>query len=178
MFKPLPSQSKLKDLFFYDPMTGIFTYKYKPNFRFRNNAVAGTVKKSGRNKGRCLIKIEGQLYSASRLAWMYYYGEDPGELTVDHIDKNPSNNAIVNLRLATLSQQCFNRHLSVKSSGLPRGVWFNPKDNHYRATFNCKATGYINKNFLVLEDAVVWLTDLRNTYGGEFAEHSNESLAS
>lgn len=178
MSVPLPSQSKLKSLFFYDPLTGIFRYKIAPNFRFCVNSVAGTIKKPGKNKGRCFIKIDGQLYSASRLAWMYYYGEDPGDLTIDHIDKNPGNDSIENLRLATRSQQCFNRRLSVKPSGLPRGVWLNPKNNQYRATFNCKATGYINKNFSAIEDAVTWLEELRNTYGGEFAEHSNELASS
>lgn len=177
MTVPLPSQSKLKFLFNYDPLTGIFTYKEKPNPRFRDNAIAGTVKKRGKSKGRRFIKIDGQLFAASRLAWMYCYGKDPGELTIDHIDKDPGNDSIENLRLATRSQQCFNRRLAVKPSGLPRGVWFNPKNNRYRATFNCKATGYINKNFFVLEDAVAWLTELRDKYGGEFAEHSNKALA-
>lgn len=168
MFKPLPSQKNLHRLFDYDTATGIFTYKMKPNFRIKVGSVAGTVKKSGKCKDYCFIKVDGELYQASRLAWMYVYGVDPGGLTVDHIDRNPSNNSIANLRLATLGQQSFNRNSKNKSGA--RGVTYLPNKNKYYAAFKSKELNIrLSKYFETIEEASEWYESIRKQYGKEFA---------
>jgi hypothetical protein len=168
MSKPLPSQQELKDLFEYSPTTGLFTYKVKPNFRIKIGSVAGTIKKTGKSKGYCFIKVNGQLYQASRLAWMYVYGIDPGDLTIDHIDRNPSNNAIDNLRLATLSEQAFNR-TSTNPLGV-RGVRYLESKDVYIAQINFRKAGICtSKQFTTLEEASKWYEDIRKQYGKEFA---------
>ena len=163
MPKPLPSQEELHALFDYSPTTGLFTYKTQPNFRIKIGSVAGTVKKTG----YCFIKINGSLYQAARLAWMYVYGEDPGNLTVDHIDRNPSNNSIDNLRLATQSQQSFNRRVINLSTGI-RGVTYIEKKGKYLANiqFGSKRT---TKQFDTAEEAQAYYNKLRAEHGGEFA---------
>ena len=163
MPKPLPSQEELHALFEYSPTTGLFTYKTKPNFRIKIGSVAGTVKKTG----YCFIKINGSLYQAARLAWMYVHGEDPGDLTVDHIDRNPSNNSIDNLRLATQSQQSFNRRIPKSLTGI-RGVHYNKKTGKYLAKthFNGEQT---TKQFDTAEKAQAYYNKLRAEHGGEFA---------
>lgn len=171
MSKPLPSQQVLRELFNYDLETGVFTYKVKPNFRIKIGSVAGTIKSQGRCKGYCFIKVNGELYQASRLAWMYVYGEDPGKLTVDHIDRNPSNNAIWNLRLATMSEQAFNKKTINK---LARGIWFNKKTGKYIARFNFRKAGYTtSKSFETLEDAIKYSNEMRKQHGKDFAVIDN-----
>lgn len=168
MNKPLPSQQELQALFEYSPTTGLFTYKVKPNFRIKIGSIAGTVKKTGKCKGYCFIKINGQLYQASRLAWLYVYGIDPGYLTVDHIDRNPSNNAINNLRLATMSEQSFNRH-STNKSGV-RGVYYSESKDVYIAHVNFRKAGICtSKQFRTIEEASEWYEDMRKQYGKQFA---------
>lgn len=168
MHKPLPSQQRLQELFNYDPGTGIFTYKIKPNFKFKVGSVAGTIKKRGKSAGYCFIKIDGSLYQASRLAWMYVHGQDPGGLTVDHIDRNPSNNAIANLRLATLSQQSFNRS-SNNSSGY-RGVHYNKRNGKYIACLHFRKAGIMtSKQFDTAEEASDYYEQMRQKHGGTFA---------
>jgi hypothetical protein len=169
MSKPLPSQQELQTLFEYSPTTGLFAYKIKPNFRIKVGSIAGTIKKTGKCKGYCFIKVNGQLYQASRLAWMYVYGVDPGDLTVDHIDRNPSNNAINNLRLATLSEQSFNRTAN-NQLGV-RGVTYVASKDIYLAKINFRKVGIrTTKAFNTLEEASEWYEDMRKQYGKEFAD--------
>lgn len=54
--------------------------------------LAGTVRTDGYRS----IQINGKLYLAHRLIFLYHYGYIPKE--IDHIDSNPSNNNISNLR--------------------------------------------------------------------------------
>jgi hypothetical protein len=167
MSKLLPSQEELQALFNYDKVTGLFTYKIKPNFRIKIGSIAGTLKTSGRSKGYWFIKVNGQLYQASRLAWMYVYGQDPGDLTVDHIDRDPSNNSISNLRLATQSQQCFNRKYN-NSSGY-RGVSFDKHNGKYYAQINFRTAGIATtKQFDTAEEASAWYENMRKQYGKEY----------
>ena len=158
MPRPLPSQEELHALFEYSPTTGLFTYKTK------SNCIAGSINKVS---GYRVIRINRILYKASRLVWMYVHGEDPGDLTVDHIDRDKSNDAIDNLRLATRSQQNFNRAGWNKSTGI-RGVTYIEKKGKYLANiqFGSKRT---TKQFDTAEEAQAYYNKLRAEHGGEFA---------
>lgn len=58
---------------------------------------------------------------AHRLAWLYVHGEWPdGEL--DHIDRNPGNNAIANLRLASTGQNGANTGPRLSNSSGCKGI--------------------------------------------------------
>lgn len=61
---PLPPLAELQKVLYYDPETGVFT---------RNGKLAGHVQ-----HGRRKIDFKGKAYFASRLAWLWMTGEDPG----------------------------------------------------------------------------------------------------
>ena len=103
--KPLPSQEKLRHLFNYDPDTGVFTWKNpKRNSSHKPGDLAGHI-----SRGYRLLRVDNTNYFAQRIAWMYVYGEDPGELMLDHINTNTDDNRLINLRLVTRQENGFNR---------------------------------------------------------------------
>ena len=54
------------------------------------------------------VMFKGKNYKAHRLIWLMHYGDIPSHLTVDHLNRDTSDNRIENLRLATASQQAHN----------------------------------------------------------------------
>ena len=73
----------------------------------------------------------GVQYLAHRLIWRIMTGEDPGELTVDHIDRDPFNNRFSNLRLADARLQLRNKRPFGKSPH--KGVTYISKSGKWRA---------------------------------------------
>jgi len=80
---------------------------------------------------RALIRIGESKYPYHRVAWVLYYGTDPFPYQIDHIDGNRSNNLKNNIRLVTNRE---NQHNSTAHrNGKPCGVWYNRKQDKYKA---------------------------------------------
>lgn len=88
------TQKELKERLDYAPQTGIFTYK-STRGRARAGREAGCIRKDTYNY-RC-IEINNKCYQAHRLAWLYVYGNFPDN-EIDHINRIPLDNRIINLR--------------------------------------------------------------------------------
>lgn len=86
------TQEQVVELFDYRE-DGVFIRKTKPSFRVKIGAQAG-VKDS---YGYIYVMIGGKNYKVHRLVWLYHYGYMP-ENNIDHINRNPSDNRIENLR--------------------------------------------------------------------------------
>jgi hypothetical protein len=112
------TQERLKELSSYGS-DGEFRREL-PNRRGKVGDVMGCINSGGRK----VIRIDGRMYYASRLAFLYMTGSFP-TYEVDHIDRDRLNNRWENLREATRSQNCGNKsgggRLS-KLSPLPKGV--------------------------------------------------------
>ena len=109
------SIERLKDLLWYDPVTGIFTNRTSRHHSAKAGEVAGS--KSG--GGYIQLSLDGQPYLAHRMAWFYMTGTWPAGL-IDHRDGNRSNNAWMNLRdePRLINQQNLRRATKANGSGL------------------------------------------------------------
>ena len=131
--------------------------------------LAGTV----RNDGRCQIGINGKKYKAHRLIFLYHYGYLPKFL--DHIDRNPSNNSIDNLREATKSQNQWNRRSvesyngKLTSSGF-KGVVFRKQSQKWQAQIQING----ERKYLGIFDSEIDAAEAYNAAAielhGEFVE--------
>lgn len=87
------TQTRLKHLLHYDPVTGLFTRRVRTSQMNRAGEVAGT--RTG--IGYVRVSVDGKLYLAQRLVWLYVHGNLPAG-DIDHIDGDKQNNKLENLR--------------------------------------------------------------------------------
>lgn len=117
-----------KELLAYDPESGLFTWKVGRGGGVKPGTTAGSLD----SKGYVQIKVNGRLVLAHRLAWAFTRGDWPaGHL--DHIDRNPKNNAIANLRQCSHAENHQNVGLRVDSSSGVTGVSFIKKSSKWLA---------------------------------------------
>jgi hypothetical protein len=103
--KPLPSIETISKYVIYNEEEGKLIRKStKGRGRAKAGLEAGTVDKDGYRN----LAIACKPYSYHRILWKMATGKDPGEMTVDHIDRDKTNNHISNLRLATRRDQTRN----------------------------------------------------------------------
>lgn len=96
-------ENELKQMLRYEPDTGLLFWADAAHKSVRGKR-AGTF-----NRGYVLVMYKSKFYKAHRLAWLLTHGSWPKEM-IDHIDGDPSNNKLNNLRdVNNHINQC-NRH--------------------------------------------------------------------
>ena len=108
------TQLKLRELFNYDPVTGIFV-----NRRLAHRATGSITLEGYRT-----IHVDGERFRAARLAVLYMTGEWPKE-HVDHINGFRLDDRWENLREATRSENMRNTKLRSNNTSGTRGVSWN-----------------------------------------------------
>jgi hypothetical protein len=73
-------------------------------------------------KPRRQIRWCKKLYLRSRLVWVFHYGAIPDGLQIDHVNGDPSDDRVENLRLATNTENNWNKGLTQQNSSGAKGV--------------------------------------------------------
>lgn len=158
---------RLREVLSYNKQSGLFRWRETRNHLSKKGSVAGCESK---DSGYTVIRIDGVLYRANRLAVFYVTGEWPlGE--VDHRDLDRSNDRWRNLRDATPTQNAGNRRAQSNNALGIKGVdlWTGSRgQTYYRVQIKCdgvRKTTY----FKTEEEAVAAYAKQADALFGEFA---------
>lgn len=122
--------NRLREALRYDAETGVFTWAiYRRGIK--TGALAGCMGADGYWR----IRIDGELFLAHRLAWLYAHGEWPAN-DIDHINGKRADNRISNLRDVLPAINAQNLHTAQKNnrSGGPLGTTWDKVAERWRAT--------------------------------------------
>jgi len=123
-----PSLERVKELYEYDPLTGIFRHRVARGC-VRIGDIAGWMGKYD----YWIINVDGKKFPATNIAWLYMTGTWPTGI-VDHRNGNQLDNSWKNLRDATRAQNVWNsKKRSSNKSGF-KGVSLCTTTGRWRAT--------------------------------------------
>lgn len=107
---------RLKQVLDYDEATGDFRWKVRTP-RTNVGDVAGVISTTGYR----YMSVDGAKFLAHRLAWFYVLGRWP-QSQIDHINGDPADNRIANLREATNAQNGHNAKVGRRNTTGFKGV--------------------------------------------------------
>ncbi len=125
----------LRNLLKYSPDTGLFTWLVSPTNCVQVGDIAGCV-----HHGYIEIKINGRVFHAHRLAFLYMEGRWPLKF-MDHINMDRSDNRWCNLREATPAQNRANCYAFQNKAVPVKGIYWRPCGSNWEASFRGKYLG-------------------------------------
>ena len=144
---------------------GVLYWKINPRFNVKVGDASNSLCKRGYRQSR----LGGKLYYSHRLIFLMHNGYLPK--FIDHIDGNPLNNRIENLRGATNSENNWNSKIPHNNtSGLKNVCW---DKNKNKWTVRLKKFGKLINigRFADLELAELVAMEARNKYHGKYASN-------
>ena len=154
------SKEVLNDLFLYQD--GCLIRKVG-----QGNRKAGTIVGCKQKTGYLIAQISKRFYYVHRLVFMMHHGYMPK--TIDHIDGNPSNNRIENLRPCTQTENACNKTKQINNSSGHKNVYWASHHKRWVACVNYKGKKYTFGTFKNLDDAVSAAQTGRAKIHGKFA---------
>jgi hypothetical protein len=135
------------------------------NNRNKLNEEAGWVKTNGYK----YVSILSKSQLVHRIIYFMFHNTLPKY--VDHIDGNPSNNKIENLRAATNAQNNWNTGIRKNNTSGVKGVYWDKKYNSWHAQCFINYKNHFLGRYKNIEDAEKVVKDFRLKHHGEFARH-------
>jgi hypothetical protein len=93
-------------------------------------------KAGGKTKsGHCIVSMNGKREYVHRVVWEIHHGEIPEGMVIDHINGDPSDNRIENLRCVSQKINLLNKRKQKNNTSGIAGVGFHKQRRKWRATF-------------------------------------------
>lgn len=159
---------RLREVLCYSPETGLFTWKGTARGRQGGNTYIGRTTGSPDHRGYCRICVDGHLYLAHRLAWLYAHGRWPAAM-IDHVNGDKSDNRIANLREATMAQNKMNVCAPRTNKSGFKGVSWNSDAGKWMAYIRAAGKSYNLGRFDTPEAAHAAYAEAAARLHGEFA---------
>lgn len=159
------TRDRVLELLTYCPDTGDFRWKTRRASRRPKSMSAGWL-----DEGYIRITIDGRKYHASHLAWLIVHGHWPPNM-VDHKDRDPANNRIGNLRLATNAQNQMNKKARTSGASGYKGVAIIRRRGRvqYRASIRYGGKTHVSGYFSDPKDAHAYYCAEAARVFGDFA---------
>jgi hypothetical protein len=141
----LVTAAELREVFDYDPELGRL---FRPN----KNGEKPKPRREVSAKKRPTIFINGKVYLEHRAIWLWHHGKWPTN-DIDHIDRNPKNNKIENLRDVTTSENGQNRTIPKNNTTGYKGVTRAEKGSRFIASITHHGKRIVIGSFLTPEAA-------------------------
>lgn len=122
-----PTAERVRQLFNYDPVTGILSWKEGLSHRSAGKIVGGGLLKDGYHR----VSVDDSSWSQHRIIWLYVHGFWPPS-EIDHVNGIRTDNRIVNLRMANRSQNASNARKPKTNTSGYKGVGLHKHHGKYR----------------------------------------------
>jgi len=155
---------RLRHVLAYDPETGLFQWRNPPGRRGKAGDAVGCANSAGYLR----VMVDKRSYLLHRLAWLFMTGVWPTG-NIDHIDGNPLNNRIVNLRECTQSQNAGNSRAQRRNTSGIKGVSLNKASGKWFATIGADGKSRHLGRFATKEQAAEAYANAALAQFGEFA---------
>ncbi len=123
-----PTQEELKELFTYYPLSGLLLRKKCTCNRHKLGELVG----GSRADGYCQVMVKSVKYLVHHIVWVMEYGVWPTG-HIDHINREPNDNRLANLREVTPSQNNQNTGMSSRNTSGHKGVGWHAPMSMWRA---------------------------------------------
>jgi len=118
------------------------------------------------------IKVDKTFYIHRLIGQHFLENPDPVNKTcIDHIDRNPLNNDVKNLRWCSYSENCLNKPCTNKYG--VKGVSFNNQENRFIVSFYIKKKRLYFGSYKLIEDAIEKAKSVVEKLHGEFFCQNN-----
>lgn len=164
--KRYPCEEEVRRVLGYCPETGRFWWLEDVSRKCKAGDTAGTIRPDGYRQ----LRLDGVLVLGSHVAWFMNYGEwPPSGYDVDHKDRNTSNDAKDNLRLATRTQNNANAKRPRHNTSGYKGASYDKRRDKWEACINYKGRKRFLGYFDSPEEAHAAYCKAANDLHGEFA---------